>query len=221
MVIVQILYHGTGKLEQLGLAHHLGAVPKAIIVKRIDAVNNWTVYNVGIGNTYGLYLDNNYNKVDSNAFWYDTTPTSTVFTLGDGASVNNSSGTYIAYVFAEKTGYSKFGKYVGNLSADGTFIYTGFSPSFVMTKNADINDWWGLWDNKRLGFNSSDSPRLLQPHVTDAEPTSKLIDFTSNGFKIRSSNAAINGDGNTIIYMAFAAEPLVANVGASIPATAR
>ena len=214
--IVKYLGNGSGGHT---IPHHLGAVPKMILVKRIDAVNNWTAYNVGIGNGYGLYLDNEYNKVDSNAFWNDTTPTSTVFTLGDGASVNNSSGTYIAYCWTDKTGYSKFGSYEGNGNANGAFVYTGFKPTFVIIKNADGNENWHIFDSKRggpvAGVFGNPNKYFLQPNTTNTE-ANETLDFYSNGFKPRITNAFLNG--NTLIYMAFGQSLVGSN---NVPCTAR
>ena len=199
------------------IGHGLGAVPKVWLHKRLDGTDNWQMYHQGIGNTKKLML-NSAGAEGTSAIWQNTTPTNSLMYLGDVASVVNASANYIAYCFAEKTGYSKFGSYVGNGSSDGPFINLGFAPSFVMTKNTAISDWWGIWDNKRLGYNSSDSPRLLFPHITNVESTSKLIDFTSNGFKIRSSNTAHNGSGNTVIYMAFGQSIVGSN---NVPCTAR
>jgi len=210
---------GTGANATVG--HGLGTKPEMIIVKNYSAAQNWCVYHSGLGGTEGhkaIYLDLNYNEVDQTGFWNDTAATSSVFSVGTNTNTNGSGASMIAYCFAPKTGYSKFGSFTGNGNADGSFIYTGFSPSFVMTKNSSINDWWGLWDNKRLGFNSSDSPRLLFPDATSAESTSKMLDFTSNGFKIRDSNGAINGSGNTVIYMAFGQSIVGSN---NVPAVAR
>jgi len=212
---------GTGANATVG--HGLGVKPEMIIVKNYSAAQNWCVYHSGLGGTEGhkaLYLDLNYNEVDQTGFWNDTAATSSVFSVGTNTNTNGSGASMIAYCFAPKKGYSKFGSFTGNENANGPFVYTGFKPAFVLAKNASINDWWSMYDNKRLGFNSSDSPRLLFPDATSAESTSKMLDFTSNGFKIKNSNTGINGNGNTTIYMAFAEEPLVANVGGSIPATA-
>ena len=125
----------------------------------------------------------------------------------------------VAYCFAEKTGYSKFGSYNGNGNVDGTFVYTGFSPSFVMTKRSDSTSDWLICDNKRPGYNVIN--KKLFPNSSSGEDSYDSFDFVSNGFKIRSSGTGHNASGGTFIYMAFAEEPLVANVGSSIPATAK
>jgi hypothetical protein len=129
--------------------------------------------------------------------------------------------TYVAYAFAEKQGYSKFGKYVGNGSTDGAFVYTGFKPAFVMTKAASSASSWSMYDHKRLGYNPIDV--WLRANGSDAESTSAIpgetdIDLLSNGFKLRNANGTLNGSGITYIYMAFAENPFVAG---GIPTTAR
>ena len=125
----------------------------------------------------------------------------------------------IAYCFAEKKGYSKIGSYIGNGNADGTFVYTGFKPAWVMIKYINAGEGWIIHDNRRNGFNPDND--FLYANTSGAEVSSTHLDILSNGFKTRSTNGVVNGNGNTYIYLAFAEEPLVANVGASVPATAR
>ena len=212
-----VSYTGNGTAGAT-IGHGLGTAPRVVLIKRTSAAGEWIMGHGSLGFTKFLELNLTGGAQTSTLRFNDTAPTNQFFTVGSTADTNQNGTTLIAYCFAEKKGFSKFGSYTGNGNADGSFIYTGFAPSFVMTKNTAISDWWGLWDNKRLGFNSSDSPRLLQPNLTDAEPTSKLIDFTSNGFKIRSSNGAINGSGNTVIYMAFGQSIVGSN---NVCATAR
>jgi len=211
-----VKYTGTGSVATVG--HGLGVAPKMMLIRILGDVNDWQVYHQSIGNTHKLNLNTTEGSSDQINRWNDTSPTSSVFTLGTHSSVNANGSNYIAYCFAEKTGYSKIGSFTGNGSTDGTFIYTGFKPAFVITKNSSISDWWGMFDNKRLGYNSSDSPRILFPNTNDVESNSKILDFTSNGFKIRSSNGAVNGSGNTVIYMAFGQSLVGSN---NVPCTAR
>jgi hypothetical protein len=126
----------------------------------------------------------------------------------------------IAYCFASIKGYSKFGSYTGNASTNGTFIYTGFKPAFILIKRTDSTADWYLQDNVR-NQNFNGDPKTLQPNTTSNEATigTWSIDNLSNGFKIRESNAAINASGGTYIYMAFAENPFVTSGG--IPVTAR
>jgi hypothetical protein len=155
-----------------------------------------------------------------NVVFQNSAFTSSVFNVGTSAGSNGSGQNFIAYCFAEKTGYSKFGTYAGNGNADGTFVYTGFKPAFVMIKKSSAaGNNWQIRDNKRPGYNTTTG--LLKPNSSSAEQNTDNIDLLSNGFKQRNSAGDDNDSGATYIYMAFAEEPLVANVGASIPATAR
>jgi hypothetical protein len=152
--------------------------------------------------------------------WNNTTPTNSFFYVGDHGRVNASGDTYIAYCFAEKTGYSKFGSYVGNGNADGTFIYTGFKPAFILSKRTDVSGQnWTIWDNKRSssGFNPTDI--ILHPNVSNPDNTADDTDFLSNGFKLRATALGMNASGSSYIYMAFAEAPLVGSN--NVPATAR
>jgi hypothetical protein len=151
-----------------------------------------------------------------------TSPTSSVFSVGvNGANaVNGDGNSIIAYCFAEVKGYSKFSSYIGNGNANGTFVYTGFKPSFVLMKNtADGGANWQMFDNKRDVDNVAN--HRLFPSLNNAEnsDTNNNIDIVSNGFKMRTSNGDTNANGSTFIYMAFAENPFVTSTG--IPATAR
>jgi hypothetical protein len=198
--------------------HGLNAVPKMMILKNRTNSNNesWAVYHQSIGNTKKLTLDTTAAPATSVEFWSDETPTSTVFTVGRQDATNNNS--MIAYCFSEVKGYSKIGSYVGNGNADGTFVYTGFKPAFILIKRSSTagNDW-GIFDNKRLGFNVDNEE--LRPSAADAEQTDDRLDILSNGFKIRLAGAGFNASGDTFIYMAFAENPFVTSTG--VPATAR
>ena len=202
------------------VAHGLGAVPQMIIGKsRTGGSYRWIVYHKDIGNTHALYLNENFVKTDSVTFWNDTTPTSSVFSLGTDNSWN---GTSIFYCFAEKKGFSKFGTYVGNNNANGNFIYTGFKPAFFLVKNATEAGYaWELFDNKRNhvdGIGNIIKNRLF-PDTNAAEGTNSdgYCDFVSNGVKIR--KAGDSNSANTYIYWAIAENPFVTSTGT--PTTAR
>jgi hypothetical protein len=141
--------------------------------------------------------------------------------VGTWGDINGSSDTFIAYCFAEKTGYSKFGSYTGNGSTNGTFVYLGFKPAFVVLKRYSTEDTgsWYIYDNKRDSYNTM--TKNVFPNLNNAEndDANNNLDFLSNGFKIRTSSGARNSSGHGYIYMAFAEEPLVASNGD--PATAR
>tara|TARA_Y100000004_G_scaffold176647_1_gene217395 strand:- start:15 stop:1055 length:1041 start_codon:yes stop_codon:yes gene_type:complete len=201
------------------VGHGLGATPGMIIVKGRDAVINWQVYhhkNTSAPETDYLELDTTDATADSAARWNDTAPTSSVFTLGSQTGVN-AGFDYVAYCFAEKKGYSKFGSYTGNGSTDGTFVYTGFKPAWVMVKRTDSTSDWLVCDNKRPGFNPIDDK--LFPNTNQAEDPYEAFDFVSNGFKITSSGTGHNASGANMIYMALAESPFVSSGG--IPTTAR
>ncbi len=209
-------YTGTGSVGTIG--HGLGAVPKMIIVKRLDSSSSWSVYHSALGNANQFYLNTNGASVSSSG-WNSTDPTSSVFSIGSTASYNGSGNTYVAYCFAEKTGFSKFGSYSSNNNTDGNFIYTGFLPAFVYIKQTNASgESSKMYDNKRLGYNVV--ANWLEADDNQAEGTgSNQIDILSNGFKLRATNTAINASGGTYIYMAFAEEPLVSSNG--VPAVAR
>ena len=212
-----VSYTGTGANATVG--HGLSSAPKMVIVKdRDNGTYAWHVYHVGIGATKTIYL-NLTNTPDTNSiYWNNTAPTSSVFSVGTSVTTNNSGDNFIAYCFAEKKGFSKFGSYTGNGSADGTFVYTGFKPAFVIIKqSSDARDWI-MVDNKRNTFNVVNN--RLFPNSSDAQNTSvDALDFTAQGFKIRNTNTTVNVSGGTYIYMAFAESPLVGTN--NIPATAR
>ena len=202
------------------IGHGLGAVPQMIIVKNLDDGSlNWPVYHHRLGNTKYLLLNDTAAQQTSSNYWADTTPTSSVFSVGGNHNVNQNSKDFIAYCFAEKNGFSKFGRYVGNGNADGQFMYTGFKPAWLMLKQTGTQGWF-LVDNKRPShFNPIDGS--LHPNSSAVEDTSSdfFVDFLANGFKLRDSDAQLNGNNNDYIYAAFAAEPLVSSN--NIPATAR
>jgi len=192
-----------------------------IIIKNLTASRDWLVYHKQLGNTHGIYLDLTNASTSSSGFFNNTSPTSSVFSVGTDTDANDSSDDTIAYCFAEKKGYSKFGSYVGNGNADGTFTYTGFKPAFLITKRTDSSSSgdWNIVDSVRNPSNVVN--KYLHTNLSQAEGTASIYDFYSNGFKIRESGAGTNASGSTYVYLAFAEEPLVANVGQGIPATAR
>jgi hypothetical protein len=203
------------------VGHGLGVTPKMIIIKNTSALENWIVYHTALGNTKNLYLDaTNGEDTRSNTF-NNTSPTSSVFSIGNASGVNNSGNSMIAYCFADVKGYSKFGSYVGNGSTDGTFVYTGFKPAFIIWKNASSATQWILLDNKRLGYNPSNYSLFPNNTDSDADGSAISADLLSNGFKLRTTSEHDNQSGSTFIYMAFAENPLVSNTSGGIPTTAR
>ncbi|HSG31772.1 MAG TPA: hypothetical protein VLB82_09525, partial [Thermodesulfobacteriota bacterium] len=210
-----VSYTGTSSTATVG--HGLGVTPSMIIVKNRSAVQNWIVYHQAIGNTGAIYL-NASNATNTASGWFNnTSPTSSVFTVGTYDAINGSSHNLIAYCFAEKKGFSKLGTYTGNGSIPN-FIYTGFKPAMVIFKSTGADNWC-IMDNKRDSFNVMD--KRLFPHLSNAESTgvSNVVDFVSNGFCLRTSDSSFNLNGQSFIYMAFAENPFVTSTG--IPTTAR
>jgi len=209
-------YTGTGSNATVG--HGLGAVPKMIILKGRSSDEPWNVYHVTLGNTKKLTLQVP-SSVATNTTWNNTTPTSSVFSIGSGGDSNGNNITYVAYCFAEKIGYSKFGSYTGNGNANGTFVYTGFKPAFIMLKRTDANASWEIRDNKRKPFPDGNAKRLFPDSGSAESSNSEVIEKLSNGFKIRSTGAGHNANNGNYIYMAFAEAPLVGTN--NVPCTAR
>jgi hypothetical protein len=197
------------------IKHGLSSAPKMIFTRKLNGSPNWGVY-YGDPTDY-LELNTTAATQDDANMWNDTAPTSSVFSVG-GDNKSSGGGNYVAYCFAEKKGYSKFGSYTGNGDADGAFVYTGFKPAFFMLKRTNGTEDWVIYDNKRDPINKAE--RILRPNATNAESTSFFADILSNGFKLRmASEAKVNGSGDTYIYMAFAESPLVSSSG--VPTTAR
>ena len=212
-----IKYTGNGSAGHT-IPHHLGAVPKMIIFKQLTGSNvDWRVYHESLGNTHRLCLNDTSASNNDDSAFNDTSPTSSVFTVGGSSSTNPNNYDVIAYCFADKTGYSKFGSYVGNGNADGSFVYTGFKPAFVMAKKSSDTGGWQLRDNKRTPTGNLTN-NLMYANATSTEQTTDGVDFLSNGWKLRNSAGDSNASGATYIYMAFGQSLVGSN---NIPATAR
>ena len=212
-----VQYVGDGAASAT-IGHGLGAKPKMFVVKSLVS-DDWTVYNESVGAEYGMFWNNTDAKTDNDEYFYDTEPTSTVFSIGTNGRVNDIGVTYMAYCFSEISGYSKFGSYKGNGNADGAFIYTGFKPTFAICKQTNsANDWRLITDivNTR-NTNSNEVNKNLYIQSTAAE-SGTGVDFVSNGIKIKSTSTGINGNGDSYTYIAFG-QPLISNSG--VCATAR
>jgi len=212
-----VSYTGTGSLATVG--HGLGVAPSMIFGINRTNGGNWFGYHKSLSATQNIQLNQTSASSTNSTFYNNTEPTSSVFTINTNSDINTSGNNLIAYCFAEKKGFSKFGSYTGNGSTDGTFVYTGFKPAFVIGKRTnDVEDWF-LFDSARDTYNVNN--KLLYPNGTNAEYTgvSARNDFLSNGFKMRITDNKENGAGSTYIYMAFAENPFVTSTG--IPTTAR
>jgi len=209
---------GAGSATTVG--HGLGVVPKVVLVKNRSEVYGWQMYHESLGNGKYVSINSTDAVATSSQSWNDTSPTSSVFSVGASDSNNKSGNNIIAYCFAEKTGYSKFGSYTGNGSSDGTFVYTGFKPAFLWIKRTDTSKNWFNHDSKRLGYNPQNE--YLHSNLAVTEVASTELDMLSNGFKFLNSGSGHNGSGGTYIYLAFAENPFVGNdSGTAVPVTAR
>ena len=214
-----VTYTGNGTDNQT-IGHGLGVQPSWWIVKRRDTTGDWWFGASSIlgGTSNYLKLNDNAANAEISNIWGDSPTSSSVFRVSNNAGLNASSGTYVAYLFANKQGYSKFGSYVGNGNANGAFVYTGFKPAFVIIKRISGVRSWIMFDIKRNEFNVMNA--ALYPNLTNVEYTDlNMIDSLSNGFKLRNDNPIGNTSGDTYIYMAFAENPFTTSTG--IPATAR
>jgi hypothetical protein len=214
-----VTYTGNGTAGAT-VGHGLGSVPKMIIVKVRNTTNTWVVYHTSLGATKFIEMDSTGAVQTNSTRFNDTEPTSSVFSLGSAAGVNANGNTHVAYCFAEKQGYSKFGKWTGNGQSSGPFIYTGFRPAFLFWKKSSSTENWYINDNKREPFND-DAMSVLYPNLTNSEGAlNDEIDLLANGFKINGTNSAHNTDGATYIYWAFAEHPFV-TAGTKAAGTAR
>jgi hypothetical protein len=224
--IVSYTGNGTGNST---IGHGLSATPKFIIVKRRSSAQDWGTYSpsfVSASDPNILYLSKNTAQADDTNVWgTSATFNNNTFTVGDWVGSNSNGDTFIAYCFAEKTGFSKFGKYIGTGSTTATpFIYTGFKPAFVMTKGVDVADAWSMTDIPRdnaVGGGNGVGARVTADSA-DAESTNNYwasIQKYSNGFSPQGNDGVTNGNGSTYIYMAFAEAPLVGSN--NVPCTAR
>ena len=200
------------------IKHGLSTAPTFMIHKARNADSTiWWVYHKDLGNSGYVHLEStNANQTGSSNVWRNTAPTSSVFKVGLDSIAAADGRTMVAYCFAPIQGYSKFGSYTGNGNADGAFVYTGFSPAWVMVRRFDSGNNWHMHDNKRVPYNSNN--KTLYANVNNAEGTEDF-DMLSNGFKLRESGGGYNASGGTYIYMAFAEHPFVSSEG--VPTTAR
>ena len=207
-----VTYTGTGSNATVG--HGLGAALNMIILKRTNSTNSWQVYHSNANASPasgGLFLNTTDAFTTLSTTWNNTVPTSTVFSIGTAAGTNASGGTYVAYCFAAVPGYSAFGSYTGNGSADGPFVYTGFRPRFVMVKQATVSSRdWIILDTSRNTYNVADLQLL--PNTSEAESTTffsstAYLDILSNGFKVRNTSVRNNENTATYIYACFAESP--------------
>ena len=212
-----VSYTGTGSNATIG--HGLGVAPKWIIVKQRNTARSWEVFHSSIPSMNTKYIELNTTGAATtySPIWGGTDPTSTTFHVGTDNSTNNNSGSFIAYCFAEKKGYSKFGNYTGNGNADGTYVHLGFHPAWIMIKRTDSTGQWFMHDNKRVTFNVDNKYLAAQDNA--GEQTFTALDKLASGFKLRTSGTGYNASGGTYIYMAFSESSFVNSSG--LPNNAR
>jgi len=199
-----VTYTGTGPTATVG--HGLGVVPSFIIIKSRNNADNWYAYHSAIGNTGSLNPNLTSGTYTNSAYWNNTSPTASVFTIGTIPS--QSTWTYVAYCWAPVAGYSAFGSYTGNGSADGTFIYTGFRPRYVLIKSSSASGSWFINDTSREPYNLMNVSLRAETSDSEASGGALSMDALSNGFKMRDTGSGSNGSGVTYIYAAFAENPL-------------
>ena len=196
-----VKWTGTGSTTTIG--HGLGVVPKMVIFKNTSSAVDWRVYHTILGNTHRLCLNDNSASSDDDSAFNDTSPTSSVFTVGGSTSTN--AGTMIAYCFADVKGFSRIGSYTGNGAADGTFSYTGFKPTWVLLKIYSSTDSWFIFDTAiSIAGGNNPNSYYQRPNETSAQGTSSSLsmDLYSNGFKCRNTDTALNSSGATYAYYA-------------------
>ena len=192
-----------GTNAQATIGHGLGVAPSLIIVKNRTSAVNWLAYFKPLGANKYLEFNLTNGSGTSNTEWGNTAPTSTVFTVGNTGSTNTYGANYVAYCFAEKVGYSKVGKYIGNNNANGTSIYTGFAPKFILLKKDGGDGWW-IVDDKQANPLPNPNTQVIvsNTNATDNNSVSPFIDIYSNGFKLRSTWSGVNGNGSDYVYYA-------------------
>jgi len=201
----------TGQTAAGSIGHGLGVAPSLIICKARSNAQSWGVYHKDVGINNYLLLDSTGASTAYSGIWGSSAPTSTVFGVPGNVGLNNNNGwTYVAYCFAPVAGYSLMGSYVGNGSAsDGPFVYTGMRPRYLCIKSSSFADQWIVFDAARNGSNVVNLH--LHPNLANNESSLDWLDFTSNGFKIRTNYATVNQSGGSFIYFAFAESPFAAN----------
>jgi hypothetical protein len=216
-----VSYTGTGAAHAEN--HNLGTTPKFMIVKNLtDAATQWRVYHAGANASPAtgiMYLSDTVAFTTDANVWNNTAPTSTQFTVGTSTGVNANTKSYIAYLFADVTGFSKFGSYTGNGNADGAFVWCGFKPALIVIKPATVGaENWLMYNTSASTYNANNLTNYWDAQFAEAS-VSGVIDILSNGFKLRDNSSARNQASATYTYMAWAENPFGGSTVA--PAKAR
>ena len=206
-----VTYTGNASNAARSVAHSLGVAPQLMITKgreaQVTGTDNWLVWHGSFGAGDFLSLNTTSAKSTSSSYWGNTVPTSSNFYVGGTSSNvhNESSKTYVAYLWSEVAGFSKFGSYTGNGSSDGPFVFCGFRPRWVMIKRTDGAGSWFMIDTARGSYNVVNP--YVMANVSNAEATDLSWDILSNGFKLRSSYTDINTSSGTYVFAAFSEAP--------------
>ena len=217
-----VTYTGKDPIEPLDVGHGMGEVPDMFIIKNRSDSRLWVMYHKELTspaeNRYLILDDHQYGELANSTIFRNEAPTTTIIKTGENAAVNKANDNFVVYAWKERQGFSKFGKYVGNGSTEGTFVYTGFKPAWIMCRRIDGGgNSWDMHDSARDPSNPSG--RTFYANTSGAELTGNNVDLLSNGFKQRDTSANRNGSGNTYIYIAFAENPFTTSTG--VPCTAR
>jgi len=215
-----IKYPGNGT-DDAKCPHGLGVAPQMIFIKDLDNAADWECYNEFNGNGKVFHLNKTNGADATSARWRNTSPDAVNWTMGSTTAVNGSGRNYVAYCFAGKQGYSKFGSYVANgASGNGTYVHLGFKPAFVIHKQVSTTGDWRSWNNKSSPFNQINNSLFPNTSASEYDTDSVGVDFLSNGIKWRQTDTTNNNpSGGVFIYMAWAESPFVTSGG--VPATAR
>ncbi len=208
-----VKYDGSGTSSTIG--HGLNSAPQMIWVKRTTGSDSWTCGHTAMGWGKFVRLDITGAEASNTNTWTNTAPTSSVFSVNHD-DTNNNGQSFVAYCFANVSGFQRMGLYRGNESSDNQFVYTGFKPSIIIIKNIHGTNNWMIFDDKRLGYNPDNN--VLHPNTNDAEQTDDEIDIVSNGFKLRLSNQETGHNGHRYLYYAVGQTLVGSN---NVPVTAR
>ena len=209
-----VTYTGTGSTASVG--HGLGSKPDLIISKN-RSTGDWNVYHDSFALNERIKINSTGAK-NTNTSIFSSLPTSSIVNIGNGGDINTSGGNHLFYCFKNIKGFSKIGSYTGNGNSNGTFVYTGFKPAFILAKRTDVVDNWIMYDNKRSGYNPQNDRLYPNGNFAEEGTTDKMFDMLSNGFKARATWTTINASGGTYIYMAFGQTLVGSN---NVPCTAR
>ena len=207
-----VTYTGDGTSPR-NISHSLGVVPSMVIVKNRSAIASWMVKHKNLSSNNNVFLESTgAQTTPGNGYIQDLNNSSTFGVINGGggvANINANGNNYVAYLFSEVAGFSKFGSYTGNASADGPFVFCGFRPKFVLFKRTDsaTGGDWAIYDTSRDTYNAATTELYPDNNLADTTAGGASMDILSNGFKIRNSRTGINASGGTYIFAAFAENP--------------